>query len=117
VLSTSLVSLVRALRKRRSERENEKRTDPVELAAQARREVSRDRAKAISIGGRALDRALAAYRNDHDGSLASLPAAAREMVDDARAACDAARFAGADADAGDLVSKVERAVRALEDAS
>jgi hypothetical protein len=117
IVGASFASLVRALRKRRSEREDEKRTDPIELASQARREVPRDRAKGISIAGRALDRALAAYRSEHEGSLTGLSAATRTIVDEARAACDAARFAGADADAEDLVAKVDRAVRALEDAS
>ncbi len=116
-LAISLSSLARTLRTRRKERAESMRTDPDELTAQARRELSRDRAKAISLAGRALDRALAGYKREHDDSLASLSTAARSTVDEARAACDGARFAGADADANDLLTKVERAVRALEDAS
>ncbi len=113
-LIVSIGTLVRAMSRRRRARADEKRADPVEIAADARRALRSDRAKAVSLAGRALDRSLAALRRDRDDGLASLPDEARALVDAARAACDAARFAGADADAADLVARVDRAVRAIE---
>ena len=108
----SIGSMLRSLGRRRRERDDLKRTDPAELVVEARRTLSRDRVLAVSIAGRALDRALATLKRE--GGMSSLSAEAARFVDEARAAGDAARFAGADADAADLVTKVERAVHAIE---
>jgi hypothetical protein len=105
----------RAARRARS-RAEAKRSDPAALVREAKRALEGDPARAVSLAGRALDRAVARAREQVEGGLAALPAEVRGAVDDARQACDAARFAGEAAEPRDVVTRVERAVRAIEGA-
>lgn len=113
-LFLSLGVLLRAVSSRRRERADEKRGDPAEMAAEAHRVARSDGVRAVSLAGRALDRAVSMLCKERDDGLASLPADARALVDEARAACESARFAGVDTDAAGLVARVQRAVRAIE---
>jgi hypothetical protein len=111
----ALVALARALRRWRDAREAERvqtaRNDPMALLARCDAALAAgDRAGAIDLAGRALERA----RREYD--VARLDDAARTALREAQSACDTLRF-GAEGDVAEVVTKVRAVVRAMEQAS
>jgi len=110
----ALVGLGRALRRWRDAREAARvdtaRNDPMALLARCDAALAAgDRAAAIDLAGRSLERARRTYGIER---LDEAAAALRE----AQAACDTLRF-GAEGDVAEVVAKVRDVVRAMERAS
>ena len=111
----ALAGLGRALRRwrdaRAAAREDTARNDPMALLARSDAALAAgERAAAIDLAGRALERARRAYGVERLGEATA--AALRE----AQAACDTLRF-GAEGDVADVLTKVRDVVRAMERAS
>ncbi len=107
--------LARGLRRWRDERAaartETERNDPLALLARCEAALAGgDRAAALELAGRALERARRAY------DVERLDAAGREALRTAQEARDTLRF-GAEGDAGEVVAKVRDVVRAMERAS
>lgn len=113
--SVATVLARRAVRSFRA-RVEARRADPLAMLREAKRTVERDPALALSLAARALDRSVARVRERTDGEWTGLDPDVRSLIDDARQICDSARFAGAQVDAREVVTRVERAVRAIENA-